>query len=73
MTPMPSSFNISDNDNFDLPDLKPIVTKQSTPVNNSQPVSWSNTLNVDDIDIFSNSLFSTSAVEMDVDIMNNSK
>ena len=73
MTPMPSSFNISDNDNFDLPDLKPIVTKQSSPVNNSQPVSWSNTLNVDDIDTFSNSLFSTSAVDMDVDIMNNSK
>ena len=58
MTPMPSSFNISDDDDSDLPDLKPIVTKQSTLVNDPQPVSWSNTSNVDDIDTFSKSLFS---------------
>ena len=38
MTPMPSSLNILDDDDFDLPDLKPIVTKQSTLVNNPQPV-----------------------------------
>ena len=58
---------------FQFPDLKPIVTKQSTLVNNLQPVSWSSTSNVDDIDTFSNSLFSKSAVDMDVDSMNDSK
>ena len=73
MTPMLSLLNISDDDGFDLPDLKPIVTKQSALVNNSQPVSWSNASNVDDIDTFLTSLFSTSAVDMDVDIMNDSK
>ena len=57
----------------ELPDLKPIVTKQNTLVNNSQTVSWSNASNVDDIDTFSNSLFSTSAVDMDEVSMNNSK
>ena len=73
MKPIPSSFNISDDDDFNLPDVKPIVTKQSTLVNDPQPVSWSSTSNVDDIDTFSNSLFSTSAVGVDVDIMNDSK
>ena len=73
MTPMPSSFDISDDDDFELSDLKPVVTKQNTLVNNSQPVSWSNTSNVDDIDTFPNSLFSTSAVNMDVDSINDSK
>ena len=38
IAPMPLSFDISDDD-FELPDLKPIVTKQNTLVNNSQPVS----------------------------------
>ena len=73
MTPMPLSFDISDDDDFELSDLKPVVTKQNTLVNNSQPVSWSNSSNVDDIDTFPNSLFSTSAVNMDVDSMNDSK
>ena len=72
IAPMPLSFDISDDD-FELPDLKPIVTKQNTLVNNSQPVSWSNASNVDDIDTFPNSLFSTSAVDMDEVSMNNSK
>ena len=72
MTPMPLSFNISD-DEFELPDLKSIVTKQNTLVNNSQPVSWSNRSNVDDIDTFPNSLFSTSAVDIDVDSISGSK
>ena len=73
MTPMPLSSDISDDDDFELPDLKPVLTKQSTLVNNSQPVSWFNTSNVDAIDIFPNSLFSTSAVNMDVDSVNGSK
>ena len=73
MTPMPLSFDISDDDDFELSDLKPVVTKQNTLVNNSQPVSWSNSSNLDDIDTFPNSLFSTSAVNMDVDSMNDSK
>ena len=73
MTSIPLPFNISDDDDFELSDLKPTVTKQSTLVNNLQPVSWSNTSNVDDIDTFSNSLFSTSAVDMDMDSMNDSK
>ena len=73
MTPMPLLFDISDDDNFELPDLKPVVTKQSTLFNNSQPVSWYNTSNVDDIDKFPNSLFSRSAVNMDVDSMNDSE
>ena len=73
MTPMPLSFDISDDDDFELSDLKPVVTKQNTLVNNSQPVSWSNSSNVDDIDTFPNSLFSTSAVNMDVDSINDSK
>ena len=73
MTPMPLSFDISDDDEFELPDLKPVLTKQSALVNNSQPVSWFNTSNVDDMDTFPNSLFSTSAVNMDVDSMNDSK
>ena len=72
MTLMPLSFNISD-DEFELPDLKSIVTKQNTLVNNSQPVSWSNRSNVDDIDTFPNSLFSTSAVDIDVDSISGSK
>ena len=73
MTPMPLSLDNSDDDDFELPDLKPVVTKQSTLVNNSQPVSWSNTSNVDDTDTFPNSLFSASAVNMDVKSMNDSK
>ena len=73
MTPMPLSFDISHDDDFELPDLKPVLTKHSTLVNNSQPVSSSNTSNVDDIDTFPNSLFSTSAVNMDVDSINDSK
>ena len=74
---MPLSLNISDDDDFELPDLKPVLTKQThnknTLVNNSQPVSWSNTANVGDIDTFRNSLLSTSALNMDVDSMNDSK
>ena len=73
MTSMSLSFDISDDDDFELSGLKPIVTKQSTLVNNLQPVSWSNTSNVGDIDTFSNSLFSTSAVDVVVDSMNDSK
>ena len=73
MTSMPLSFDISDDNDFELPDLKPVLTKQSTLVCNLQPVSWFNTSNVDDIDIFPNSLFSASAVNMDVDNMNGSK
>ena len=73
MTSMPLSFDISDDNDFELPDLKPVLTKQSTLVCNLQPVSWFNTSNVDDIDIFPNSLFSASAVNMDVDSMNGSK
>ena len=73
VTPMPLSFDFSDDDDFQLSDLKPVLTKQSTLVNNSRPVSWSNTSNVDDIDAFPNSLFSVSAVIMDVDSMNDSK
>ena len=73
MTPMPLSFDISDDDGFELPDLKPVVTKQSILVNNSQHVSRSNTSNLDGIYTFPNSLFSTSAVNMDVDSMNDSK
>ena len=72
MAPMPLSFDISDDD-FELPDLKLIVTKQNTLVNNSQPVSWSNASNVDNIDTFPNRLFSTSAVDMDEVSMTNSK
>ena len=70
---MPLSFDISDDDEFELADLKPVLTKQSTLVNNSQPVSSFNTSNVDDMDTFPNSLFSTSAVNMDVNSMNDSK
>ena len=73
ITSMPLSFDISDDDDFELSDLKPIVTKQSALVNNLQPVSWSNTSNIGDIDTFSNSLFSTSAVDMAVDSMSDSK
>ena len=73
MTPMPLSFDISDDHDFELPDLKPVVSKQSTLVINSQPVSRSNTSNVDEIDTFPNSLFSTSPVNMDVDSMSDSK
>ena len=72
MTPMPLSFDIWDHNDFELPDLKP-VTKESTLVNSPQPVSWSNTSNVDDIYTFPNSLFSSSAANMDVDSMNDSK
>ena len=68
MTPMPLSFDISDDDDFELPDLKPVVSKQSTLVINSQPVSRSNTSNV-----HPNSLFSTSPVNMDVDSMSDSE
>ena len=73
MTSLPLSFDISDDDDLELSDLKPTVTNQSKLVNNLQPVSWSNTSNVDGIDTFSNSLFSTSAVDMNVDSMNDSK
>ena len=73
VTPMPLSFDFSDDDDFEWSDLKPVLTKQSTLVNNSRPVSWSNTSNVDDIDAFPNSLFSASAVIMNVDSMNDSK
>ena len=34
ITPMPLSFDISDDDEFELPDLKPDLTKQSALVNN---------------------------------------
>ena len=70
---MPLSFDISDDNDFELPDLKPVVNKQSTGVNNSQTVPWSNTSNVDEIDTFLNSLFSTSAVNMYMDSLNDSK
>ena len=73
MTSLPLSFDISDDDDLELSDLKPTVTNQSKLVNNLQPVSWSNTSNVDGIDTFSNSLFSASAVDMNVDSMNDSK
>ena len=73
MTSMPLSFDISDDDDFEFSDLKPTVTKQSALANNLQPVSWSNTSNADDIDTFSNSLFSTFAEDMDVDSMNDRK
>ena len=66
MRPMPLLFDISDDDDFELPDVKLVVAKQSTLVNNSQPVSWCNRSNADDIDTFPNSLFSASAVNMDV-------
>ena len=39
MTPIPLLFDISDDDDFELPDVKLVVAKQSTLVNNSQPVS----------------------------------
>ena len=39
MRPMPLLFDISDDDDFELPDVKLVVAKQSTLVNNSQPVS----------------------------------
>ena len=73
MTPLPLSFDKWDHNDFELPDLEPVVTKQSTLVNNSQPVSWSNTSNVDDIYTFPNSLFSSSAANMDMDSMTVSK
>ena len=73
MTLMSLSFDISDNNDFELPDLKPVLTKHSILLNNSEPVSSSNTSNVDEIDTFPNSLFSTSAVNMDVDSMIDSK
>ena len=38
MTSIPLSFNILDDDDFDLSDLKPTVTKQSTLINNLQPI-----------------------------------
>ena len=41
MTYMPLSLNTSDDDDIELRDLKPLVTKQSRLVINSQPVSWS--------------------------------
>ena len=63
---MPLLIDISDDDDFELPDVKLVVAKQSTLVNNSKPVSWSNRSIVDDIDTFPSSLFSTSAVNMDV-------
>ena len=72
MTSMPLSFDISDHDAFELSDLKPIVTKQSTLVNNLQ-ISWSDTSNVGDIDTFSSSLFNRSAMDMAVDSTNDSK
>ena len=73
MTPLPLSFDNWDHNDFELLDLEPVVTKQSTLVNNSQPVSWSNTSNVDDIYTFPNSLFSSSAANMDMDSMTVSK
>ena len=73
MTPLPLSFDNWDHNDFELPDLEPVVNKQSTLVNNSQPVSWSNTSNVDDIYTFPNSLFSSSAANMDMDSMTVSK
>ena len=73
MTPLPLSFDNWDHNDFELLDLEPVVTKQSTLVNNSQAVSWSNTSNVDDIYTFPNSLFSSSAANMDMDSMTVSK
>ena len=69
MTPMSLLLDISDDDDFELPDVKLVVAKQSALVNNSQPVSSSNRSNADDIDTFPNSLFSTSAVNMDVVVL----
>ena len=73
ITPVPLSFNYSDGDGFEFSYLQLIVTKQSTQVNSLQPVSWPNTSNVYDIDTFSNSLFSTCVVDMDVNSMNGNK
>ena len=74
MTYIPQLFKISEEDDIEFPDLKPIETKQSRLVTNSQPVSWSNiSPYVDDIDTFLNSLLSTSTVAIDVNKLNESE
>ena len=74
MTYIPLSLKISEGDDIEFPDLKPIETKQSRLVTNSQPVSWSNiSPYVDDIDTFLNSLLSTSTVAIDVNKLNESE